>query len=532
MGNMSWREMIWKSGAWSVAFLALLTATDGKAQTLNIVGPSSYCASDDLQGFYYVNVVQQFPEFGSAIGWYFEWEPAAFIDDPVGQDEEGQGIYLVGASGDVTLEVMAINPDGDTLYGSRNLSYFDTFDLDAGPDLVLCEAIGESLQAVPSDPASNYTYSWSPVFGLDNPASANPVLTTNTNMTYVVTAWSMLGGTQICESTDTVSVEVMFPPFDLGSDVLACEGEVVTIASGLPGTIDHQWSVPGVGNGSIIDLTTSEMVLLTATSPENCVQEDSVQVTFTAGPEVDLGPDTTGCAFEGIALDATPTDPNLGPYFYDWSDGASGGAIHTVHESGEYHVVVTDMAGCTGSDGVIVTALQSPEFDTPTDTTFCFDDFPGVTYQVFVPAGYASYSWDTGDTGPAVEVTGPGTFQVTVTNSIGCSTVSEIQVEAFCAEPLLFVPSAFTPDDNQLNETWKVEGRNLVDFELFVTDRWGNILWRTFEPGTAWNGTAPDSEYYVDPGVYMWRARYRAMLDPSGVLGGWEERSGQIVVIR
>lgn len=517
---------------WVILVAVWLAASSGQAQDLNIVGASAYCASSGIQGFYYVNVVQQFPEFGTAEGWYFEWSPAEFIDEPTGAGEDGQGINLIDASGDVLLEVMAINPDGDTLYGVRDLSYFDTFELDAGPDLVVCEAVGEGLQAVPSDPASNYTYEWQPTFGLDDPNSPSPTLTTNQNMTYSVTAWSMLGGTPICEASAVVSVDVLFPPFDLGADEVACEGEVVTLTSGLPGTFDHVWSLPGVGSGPIVDLTSSSMVHLTATSPEGCVQEDSVLVTFSAGPEVDLGPDLTGCTEEGIALDATPSGTSLGPFFYDWSDGTSGGPTHTVHQSGSYVVVVTDVAGCTGSDEIVVTALASPSFDTPTDTTFCFEDFPEAVYQVFVPAGYASYSWNTGASGPAIAVNGPGVYTVEVTNSIGCAVTTDIQVEAFCSEPLLYVPSAFTPDGNQVNEVWQVQGRNIEDFELFVADRWGQILWQTQSMDSAWNGTGPGGQYYVDAGIYMWRARFRHKLDPSGVMSGWIERTGQVLIIR
>jgi gliding motility-associated-like protein len=516
----------------SLGLLFFGMMSKSSAQDLNIVGASAYCASSGVQGFYYVNVVQQFPEFGTADGWYFEWEPAAFIDEPTGEAEEGQGINLINATGDIVLEVMAVNPDGDTLYGTRSLSYFDTFTVDAGPDLELCTAIGEALQAIPSDPGNNYTYEWQPGFGLDDPNSPNPTLTTNQNMTYTVTAWSMLGGTTICEASTQVSVEVLFPPFDLGPNEVACEGEVVTLASGLSGSIDHNWSLPGVGNGPIVDLTTTQMVHLTATSPEGCVQEDSVLVTFSPGPEVDLGPEVTGCSEEGIVLDATPMGASIGPFFYAWSDGGTGGPTHTVHASGEYSVVVTDVAGCPGGDAVVVTALASPSFDTPTDTTFCFEDFPEAVYQIFVPAGYASYAWSSGESGPAITVNGPGVYSVEVTNSVGCAVTTDIAVEAFCAEPLLYVPSAFTPDGNQLNEVWRVEGRNLVEFELFVADRWGQILWQTNSLGDAWNGTGPGGEYYVDQGVYMWRARYRYMLDPSGVMSGWEEQSGQVVIIR
>jgi len=517
--------------SWLVVVFVMASAASF-AQDVNIVGASAYCASTGIQGFYYVNVVQQFPEFGTADGWLFEWEPAAFVDEPTGEGEEGQGINLVNATGDVVLEVMAINPDGDTLYGTRNLSYFDTFTVDVGPDLALCTGVGEGLEATPSDPGSNYTWQWQPGFGLDNPNVPNPTLTTNQNMTYTVTAWSMLGGTQICEASAEISVEVLFPPFDLGPDEVACEGEVVTIASGLPGTTAHSWNLPGVGNGPIVDLTTTQQVVLTATSPEGCVQEDSLTVTFSAGPEVDLGPDVTGCSEEGIALDATPSESSIGPFFFDWSDGASGGGIHTVHASGEYGVVVTDAAGCVGSDAVVVTALASPSFNTPTDTVFCFEDFPDAVYQIFVPAGYASYAWNNGASGPAIEVTSPGQYSVEVTNSIGCAVTTNITVQSFCSEPLLYVPSAFTPDGNQINEVWRVDGRNLAEFELFVADRWGQILWQTDTVGAAWNGTGPGGQYYVDAGVYIWRARYKHKLDPSGVLSGWKEQSGQVVIIR
>lgn len=78
--------------------------------------------------------------------------------------------------------------------------------VNAGPDTTFCQLHGQ-LQATPGSPG-NYSYSWSPAYGLSNPNIANPVVDLGVNnQSYVVT---MTDNTSGCQATDTVVVNAYY----------------------------------------------------------------------------------------------------------------------------------------------------------------------------------------------------------------------------------------------------------------------------------------------------------------------------------
>lgn len=75
------------------------------------------------------------------------------------------------------------------------------------------------------------------------------------------------------------------------------------------------------------------------------------------------------------------------------------------------------------------------------------------------------------------------------------------------------VPTAFTPDDNQLNEVFKpVTGfihRNTDDFreryELRVYNRWGQMVFESFDPDLGWDGRVGGNK--APSGLYIWNLK-------------------------
>jgi hypothetical protein len=168
----------------------------------------------------------------------------------------------------------------------------------------------------------------------------------------------------------------------------------------------------------------------------------------------------------------------------------------------------------------------------PADTSFCFEDFPDAMYLLQVAGGFESYVWNNGMYGNTAVVEGPGTYSVQVTNTLGCTTTMQTRVTAFCGMPLLFIPTAFTPDGDDRNEVLRIEGRNLVDLDFQLFNRWGEKVWTADAVGDYWHGQGPNGTHYVGEGPYMWVARYRYALDASGQTSSWQETTGTIQVLR
>lgn len=92
------------------------------------------------------------------------------------------------------------------------------------------------------------------------------------------------------------------------------------------------------------------------------------------------------------------------------------------------------------------------------------------------------------------------------------------------AEPMIYMPNAFTPDGDGLNEEFKPVLTFLPDKYIFIIkNRWGNTLFETHDPYAAWDGT-----FSGDPvleGVYVYYVR---AVSPEGKL---IERTGQVAVL-
>lgn len=85
----------------------------------------------------------------------------------------------------------------------------------------------------------------------------------------------------------------------------------------------------------------------------------------------------------------------------------------------------------------------------------------------------------------------------------GCidSTTIVINIEA---DVNLYVPNTFTPDNDNFNEMWRVyaDGIDLNSFHLIIYNRWGEIIWESFNAAVGWDGTYGGK--IVPDGTYIW----------------------------
>ena len=492
------------------------------AQPYIATSQNFFCAGQLDPVSLYCNVLAFDPTTNVA-DWTFEWTPAGEVSDPYAQS------VTVNPIATTVYSAVMTSPTGDVFLDDISITVYPDFEVDGGPDLLLCSTLGASLVAS-VDISNPVTWQWQPAVGLSNALASNPQMMEELSQVYTVTATIDGLGATGCFASDVVEVVSIFPDMELGADVVACAGDVVTIDPELPSDYVYEWSEADAVL-PVLEVTASGTYGLTATSPEGCSHSDVLDVLFTDGPLLTLPDSTTTCASPGVVLDASPTNLGTGPFQFNWSHGPNDAEV-LINESGVYQVLVTDAGGCTNSALVEVLALPSPEFYLPGDTSLCFDDFPGVEYVLGVPAGFAGYQWANGATSNSIAISGPGSFGVVVTNDIGCESEQATFVQGFCSEPTLFIPTAFTPDGDGLNEVLRIEGRNLVELNFELYNRWGNLVWQANSIGDYWHAQSPSLTHYVQDELYIWKAKYRHYTDPSGSLSTWFEAEGAVRVLR
>lgn len=85
-------------------------------------------------------------------------------------------------------------------------------------------------------------------------------------------------------------------------------------------------------------------------------------------------------------------------------------------------------------------------------------------------------------------------------------------------DPVIFIPNAFTPDGNGLNETFLPNTGGMKTYTLRIYNRWGQKLFETSNPETGWDGKYEDNP--VQEGVYVYTINYTDYKDTPYITKG------------
>ncbi len=208
-----------------------------------------------------------------------------------------------------------------------------------------------------------------------------------------------------------------------------------------------------------------------------------------------LGSDTSSCT--DLALDLGVNE--VFGVNYLWNTGYNGSRI-TTSGFGIYWLEM-EQNGCKVRDTVIVISKPKPVINLGQDTSICLNK------PIILIAGNANvdtYLWNTGETTPFITINKTGKYDVTV--SLNSCTASDT-VEVFPGDCEIFIPSAFTPNQDNKNETFGIINEvALNDFSLQIFSKWGQIIFKTNNTSQKWNGTFKGKNMPI--GAYIWILNY------------------------
>ncbi|MEM8891814.1 MAG: gliding motility-associated C-terminal domain-containing protein, partial [Bacteroidota bacterium] len=188
------------------------------------------------------------------------------------------------------------------------------------------------------------------------------------------------------------------------------------------------------------------------------------------------------------------------------------------------YMVVGIISGCaTFPKEQFVEVRNLPDPALGMDTVIC-DGGP-----IILDAGnWMSYNWQDGSTASSYTVTVEGSYSVEVVDDLGCVNADSIQINRYCV-PSLFVPTAFTPNDDGLNDRFGILAEDMTQFNLKIFDRWGGLVFQTDSPDEFWNGNLAGGKM-APQGVYVWLVTYEEPLkDDTSFL---RQESGTVTLLR
>jgi gliding motility-associated-like protein len=189
-------------------------------------------------------------------------------------------------------------------------------------------------------------------------------------------------------------------------------------------------------------------------------------------------------------------------------------------------LTVTTEQGCTAthSEPNYINIYHNPiaDFYFKPDEVTVID--PTVSF--FNTSSFAdSYNWSFGqmetstETSPTIEYPEIGEqsydIMLVAATNMGCVDTAYAIVEV--KDMIVFyVPNTFTPDKDDFNEVFQpifVSGFDPYDFHLTIFNRWGEILFESYDHNTGWNGTyGASNEKIVKDGAYIWKIEFKELM--------------------
>jgi gliding motility-associated-like protein len=114
-----------------------------------------------------------------------------------------------------------------------------------------------------------------------------------------------------------------------------------------------------------------------------------------------------------------------------------------------------------------------------------------------------------------------------VSNQLGCmDTTSQVIVVEH--DPVVFIPNAFTPDGDGLNNEFTAvfpENMKLASYEMYIYDRWGELVFYSLDPKQGWDASL--AGFDAPDGVYSYLVKYKEL----GYVNKFQV-TGSVVLIR
>jgi gliding motility-associated-like protein len=233
------------------------------------------------------------------------------------------------------------------------------------------------------------------------------------------------------------------------------------------------------------------------TNTAGCDSVITLNLTINNLTTLDAGVDQTVCEGTDVTLTAT------GAAVYDWDDDVQNGVpFPALLGTNTYTVEGTDANGCEDEQSVTITGTPYPQLIFEVTDPACQGESSGNVV-VVASNGTAPYSfvWNNGTLQAENNGITSGTYEVTVTDDIGCEAQGSVVV-IDPAEPCFFIPGGLTPNGDGTNETWEIGGLSQYpDAKVMVYDRWGQQVYAGDYSSVPWDGTSngndlPTADYY------------------------------------
>lgn len=393
-------------------------------------------------------------------------------------------------------------------------------------DRVFCDGtIADSIELTGTLSGTNYSWTnTQPSIGLAASGTGNipEFLAVNNGTIPVIAVINVTGdiGASCPVAIKTFKITVHPTPLvNAGNDNTICQGVSTNLSAS--GAQQYQW-FPGNGmncttcSNPRVTPTDTTTYYLEGTSRAGCKGYDTVLVNVIPPFDMLVSPDDTICTGRSVRLLAQQANR------YEWNPATGlnntqiANPIASPSVTTRYRVVGYDGHQCfTDTAYVQVLVGPDPTLNIGPDVTATTGST--VTFNPTVSQGpITQWSWTPSThlscndcPNPTTTVSTNATYTLTVTNSFGCIVSDEVSILSTCKGAQVFVPNAFTPDGDGLNDVLMIRGSGVTIKTFRVFNRWGVLIFErlNFSPNeirNGWDGKVRG--VLAHPDVYVYTA--------------------------
>ncbi|MGZ3864546.1 MAG: PKD domain-containing protein [Bacteroidia bacterium] len=381
------------------------------------------------------------------------------------------------------------------------------------------------------------SYSWSGPAGYSsntqNPSIPNSTLAMSGS--YVVTVTDANG----CVNANASQVLIHDLPVITVNSAAICLGQqtATLVASG---AVNYAWTPTtglssSVGSHVLANPSATTSYTVTGTDANNCINTATLTVTVNPLPTLTVSPATTsGCAPVCVTF-TNAVSTSAGNCSWNFGDGQTSQSCEPNHcftGDGTFSAkcTLTDNNGCYGNAAasVIVYPVPVADFNATPQPATILDPHIQFT-NASTGAVISSYTWTLGDTAhtvsnaqnPSFIYSAVGSYDVMliVTSNHGCvdSTIKIVKIDD---EFMIYVPNAFSPNGDGINETFFAKGEGIKEFKMWIFDRWGQLIYFTNDIYKGWDGRMHNKGEVLLEDVYVWKIECKTTRNESKMLRG------------
>lgn len=423
--------------------------------------------------------------------------------------------------------VTLTDANGCQTYTTINVTQPPALSLQVTPTHTICYGTNGTVQAIPDGGTPPYIYTWNPAIFVGGGPHPIPL----TQSSQFVVSVTDANGCNI--GPDTVKIVVLPPLLASGMSTTICHNDTTRIwasitSPGNGGPYTYTWT-----NGattlttSVIGFYPSQPNTYTVIISDGCSIPDAVAISTVNVNPLPKGYFTSdfreGCPPLKVWFQAI-SDRNNDTYVWDFGNGETGSGKSITSEylsTGTYSVklTITNQYGCVidtfAANYITVHPVPTADFELDKYETTIFDPTFMCTN---LSVGSSQFQWNFGApdqpnnsttfANPMHTYVKAGEYDITLVaiNDFNCEDRITKKVVVH-PDYLLYIPNAFTPDGNGVNDVFQPKGLGILNtpYKMEIYDRWGELVFVSEEFEEGWRGQIKGTMNKAKNDVYVYK---------------------------